>query len=132
MNETVAAGAVSRPEEAILNHHQMSEQQTMNERLAAAMYASPKFTVTNAPQGRTANGHISEKAAAGAISSPTEIIGNNAEPRAGSTGGTSCVAAAAKSSTRIIILNGALQSQTTIQAAHGIAVGMASHSKITM
>lgn len=72
-------------------------------------------------------------AAAGAVSSPHETIGNNVNPRTGTLlGGVSGFAAIVVRNTKTTILNGAQRTQTSV---HGtvprVAVGMASHSKIT-
>lgn len=72
-------------------------------------------------------------AATGAVSSPHETIGNNVNPRTGTLlGGVSGFAAIVARNTKTTILNGAQRTQASV---HGtvprVAVGMASHSKIT-
>lgn len=133
MHETVASGVVSSPKEQVLNHHQTTNDYTMQETAASAVTSAPSRTVTNHPEGRTGDIGMEGNAAAGAVSSPHETIGNNVNPRTGTLlGGVSGFAAIVVRNTKTTILNGAQRTQTSV---HGtvprVAVGMASHSKIT-
>lgn len=133
MHETVASGVVSSPKEQVLNHHQTTDDYTMQETAASAATSAPSRTVTNHPEGRTGDIGMEGNAAAGAVSSPHEIIGNNVNPRTGTLlGGVSGFAAIVVRNTKTTILNGAQRTQASV---HGtvprVAVGMASHSKIT-
>ena len=133
MYETVASGVVSSPKEQVLNHHQTTNDYTMQETAASAVTSAPSRTVTNHPEGRTGDIGMEGNAAAGAVSSPHETIGNNVNPRTGTlSGGVSGFAAIVVRNTKTTILNGAQRTQASV---HGtvprVAVGMASHSKIT-
>ena len=133
MHETVASGVVSSPKEQVLNHHQTTNDYTMQETVASAVTSAPSRTVTNHPEGRTGDIGMEGNAAAGAVSSPHETIGNNVNPRTGTLlGGVSGFAAIVVRNTKTTILNGAQRTQASV---HGtvprVAVGMASHSKIT-
>ena len=133
MHETVASGVVSSPKEQVLNHHQTTNDYTMQETAASAATSAPSRTVTNHPEGRTGDIGMEGNAAAGAVSSPHETIGNNVNPRTGTlSGGVSGFAAIVVRNTKTTILNGAQRTQASV---HGtvprVAVGMASHSKIT-
>lgn len=105
----------------------------MHETVASAVTSAPFRTVTNHPEGRTGDIGMEGNAAAGAVSSPHETIGNNVNPRTGTlSGGVSGFAAIVVRNTKTTILNGAQRTQASV---HGtvprVAVGMASHSKIT-
>jgi phage tail P2-like protein len=133
MHETVASVVVSSPKEQVLNHHQTTNDYTMQETAASAVTSAPSRTVTNHPEGRTGDIGMEGNAAAGAVSSPHETIGNNVNPRTGTLlGGVSGFAAIVVRNTKTTILNGAQRTQASV---HGtvprVAVGMASHSKIT-
>lgn len=133
MHETVASGVVSSPKEQVLNHHQTANDYTMQETAASAVTSAPSRTVTNHPEGRTGDIGMEGSAAAGAVSSPHETIGNNVNPRTGTlSGGVNGFAAIVVRNTKTTILNGAQRTQASV---HGtvprVAVGMASHSKIT-
>ena len=108
MHETVASGVVSSPKEQVLNHHQTTNDYTMQETAASAVTSAPSRTVTNHPEGRTGDIGMEGNAAAGAVSSPHETIGNNVNPRTGTlSGGVSGFAAIVVRNTKTTILNGA-------------------------
>lgn len=134
MDERVAAGVISSPEEHILNHHQTKNGYKMQETAKAAVTSSPSLTVTNHPDGRTGATHMNENAATAVVASPHESIGNNVAPRTGTLSGTvRGYAVLVARNTTVTILNGAQHTQASIQGrVPRVAVGMASHSKLTI
>lgn len=132
MKETVASGIIAEPEVTVLNHSEHTESQTMSERIAGAVAATPIETVTNSPQGRNETAEHTASVAAGMMCEPHEIIGNHADPKAATASHTIHAFAGAMASTRTIIYNGALEETRAIAGGPSTAAGLASHSKITI
>lgn len=134
MYESVATGAISTPEEQILNHHQTNNNCKMQKKAASAVHSCPSLKVTNHPDGRTQKAGVNENTAAGAVSSPHESIGNNVAPRTSTLSGTvRGFAVLVVRNTTATILNGAQHTQTSVQGTiPKVAVGMTSNSKSTI
>lgn len=132
MTEHVASGMVSQPNVNVLNHHEKDEGIEMKNRMATGAVSHPKESITNAPQGRTGAAENTVSVAAGVTSKPHESIGNHAEPRTTQASGIIYAAAVAVASTKATVYNGAFTAERTIGGTQNVAVGAASHSKITI
>lgn len=132
MDERVAIGAYTHPEDTILNHHKETESITMAENVGVATVASPERYATNSPQGRTQTLEKADRAAVGAFSHPEEIIGNSADPVTTQAGQTVYAAVGAHADTETTIYNGAYKATVDIKTEPTVAVGIASNSTITI
>ena len=72
MDERVAVGAFTHPEDTILNHHNMKSEITHPESVGVAIVTTSERYATNSPQGRTEGLNGASRAAVGAFSNPEE------------------------------------------------------------
>lgn len=132
MDERVATGVFSHPEDTILNHHKGISQADTKESVGAAITASPERYATNSPQGRTQALERADRAAVVAFGSPIIHIGNYAAPATVSAGHKVCMATVAYAYTERTISNGALQRTVEIKAKQRTAAAAAGNSTITI
>lgn len=132
MDERVATGVFSHPEDTILNHHKGISQADMKESVGAAITASPERYATNSPQGRTQALERADRAAVGVFGSPIIHIGNYAAPAAVFAGHSVCMATVAYAHTERTILNGASQRTVEIKAKQRTAAAAVGNSTITI
>lgn len=132
MDERVATGTFSHPEDTILNHHKGTSNANMKENVGAAIVASLERYATNSPQGRSQALERADRAAVGAFGSPLLHIGNCADPARVSAGHRVCVATVAYAYTERTISNGVLQRTVEIKAGQRTAVAAAGNSTITI
>ncbi len=131
-HEYVATAVIGSPNEAIMNHSNITESQSNKERMAAGVVATPNGAITNAPKiqsGITSD----ETVAVGASGRPHETIGNNVDPRTGQASGGCFAFAGMTASTKTVIYNGAFVAGESIKGTQmAAAAGLTSHSKITI
>ena len=132
MDERVAVGAFTHPENTILNHHDKKAEMTMAETVGVAIVATSERYATNSPQGRTESLNGASRAAVGAFSHPEETIGNSADPITAQAGNKVYAAVGVHAETETTIYNGAYTSTVDIKTKPKVAVGIASNSTITI
>ncbi len=132
MDERVATGVFSHPEDTILNHHDTKSEITHPENVGVAIVATSERYATNSPQGRTESLNGASRAAVGAFSHTEETIGNIADPVTTQAGNTVYAAVGAHADTETTIYNGAYKATVDIQTEPTVAVGAAFNSTITI
>lgn len=132
MDERVAVGAFTHPEDTILNHHNTKSEITHPESVGVAIVATSERYATNSPQGRTESLNGASRAAVGAFSHPEETIGNSANPVTTQAGQKVYAAVKAHADTETTIYNGAYTSTVDIKTEPTVAVGVATNSTITI
>ena len=132
MDERVAIGAFTNPEDTILNYHKESSKITMPETVGVAAITTSERFATNSPQGRKESLNRANWAAVGAFSHPEENIGNSADPVTTQAGQRVCVAVKVHADTETNIYNGAYTSTADIKTEPKVAVGIATNSTITI
>lgn len=132
MDERVAVGTYTHPEDTILNHHKETAEITMAETVGVAIVATSERYATNSPQGRKESLNGESRVAVGAFSHPEENIGNSADPVTTQAGQKVYAAVGAHADTETTIYNGAYTTTVDIKTEPTVAVGIATNSTITI